>query len=95
MKKLSADFLKSIVWIDAICLNKIECKLDVVCIEKDSERKMYFFLTDIIYFAFRQEDENAGFEVIDSFYEPFNDCKYVDFMKSEKRNDYSILRFHS
>ncbi|MFA6086047.1 hypothetical protein [Mucilaginibacter sp.] len=92
---LSADFLISIVWINEFNLLKNICNVNVLCIESDNEVVYSLNFTDILYTAYRQENIEDEFEVIETTLSKFNDSKTVNFMHSKSRQDYWIIEFIS
>ena len=93
---LNKKFLNSIVVVNSFKLDSASLNLNLLCIEgPDTEVNYRILLENITYFIFRQEDFNSQFDVIDTFLEKFNDCSYVEFMRSEQMKDFWVLRFHS
>ncbi|PYF72976.1 hypothetical protein [Pedobacter nutrimenti] len=93
---LDRTFLNSIVVINNFKLDFGALHLDILCIEgSDTEVNYNIVLSNIAYFVFRQENFDDQFDVIDTFLEKFNESSYVEFMKSDRMQDFWVLRFHS
>lgn len=96
MDLLSKEFLINIVFVNDFKLDFRSLHLNVLCIEgEDTEVNYDIKLSNIAYFAFRQEDYDFEFSVIDTFLEKFNESPEMEFMRSDRMQDFWVLRFHS
>lgn len=93
-QKLNNEFLESIIWMKKFKLDYTKLELELLCIKNNEEIFYKLNLIDVIQFQFRNDNVDEDFNVIDVFFEKFNDCPYLQFMKSDKFNDYWAMRFH-
>ncbi|RYY37862.1 MAG: hypothetical protein EOP46_01125 [Sphingobacteriaceae bacterium] len=95
MKLLNKDFIQSIIGVDIFSLYKNSAEIQVICIEEEKEIFYFLYLSNIVYYTFRQENYEDDFEVIETVLEDFNRCEYIKFMWSDAKAKFSVLRFHS
>lgn len=93
--QLNNEFLRSIVWMENFQLNLKNLEIELLCMENNNEVFYTISLDGVVAFQYRNDEASDDFNIIDVFLEKFNDCKYLEFMKSEVFKEHWVLRFHT
>lgn len=94
--ELSPIFIRSIVWIESFIIEKNHGNIVLLTINEDVKEEIKILnIKDIIYFEYSRWTDELEIQVIDTFYEPFNNCEFVKSMQSPEREYYNVIRFHS